>query len=171
MAYSQYLTRKDNTDITGEGFAEAVTVLSALYENRHIFIGYKRDNLIPNTKDNMELENPVFSHREISFNGVGEQSYDDYVVRKEDLGLNVCKTNRRDYDFWVIVSNALLKTFLPFDYEFKSDASFYELSETLIELRQALFILEIEIPNSEYLEDVHKLTEDIGYHIPRCVLI
>lgn len=61
----------------------------------------------------------------LSINGVGEESYEDFVIRRKDLTWDFCKTARRPYDTVVTAVLILARYTFP-DFHLSSDGTWEE---------------------------------------------
>ena len=64
---------------------------------------------------------PLIDKDEIVFNGIGDDAHETMYVSNSALGFTFCKTNRKPYDFSVMVLLLLMKHYAPDSWLITSD--------------------------------------------------
>ena len=73
----------------------------------------KYGNIIGGPSGELDDDRPFIGRREISFNGVGDDSHETCLVPKEASEFEFCKTARKPYDAAVVEVYKLVRKYLP----------------------------------------------------------
>lgn len=110
MGYTNYI--KPNRDFTDAEWTQIKSEAQEIFERSKVPLAGPEGT--PGTK-------PIINNDEISFNGVGDDSYETASISKKLVPFQFCKTNERPYDPVVVEVFAMVKGIAPDAVELRSD--------------------------------------------------
>ena len=110
MGYTHYFTTNDTLD--HDKFKQFSNDVKAVIKSTNIPLAYEYDT--PNDK-------PLLNHETVRFNGVGDDGHETFLLERDNLGFEFCKTAYKPYDVVVVAALSLAKYYFGDDIDISSD--------------------------------------------------
>ena len=110
MGYTHYFTTNDTLD--HDKFKQFSNDVQSIIDSANIPLAYEYD--APNDK-------PIINHETIRFNGVADDGHETFLLERDNIGFEFCKTAYKPYDFIVTAVLSLAKYYFNNDIDISSD--------------------------------------------------
>lgn len=113
MGYTHYFTTKDT--LNPEKFKQFSNDVQKIINATTIPLAYEYD--APNDK-------PLINHETIRFNGINDDGHETFLLERDNIGFEFCKTAYKPYDIVVTAVLSLAKYYYGDDIDVSSDGDY-----------------------------------------------